>query len=46
MVDKSPLTGYSLNNIKPETYDTYEIGLKDMIGNSFVSLTGFYTKLR
>ena len=46
MVDKSPLTGYSLNNIKPETYDTYEIGLKDMIGNSFVSLTGFYTKTK
>ena len=46
IVDKSPLTGYSLNNIKPETYDTYEIGLKDMIGNSFVSLTGFYTKTK
>lgn len=46
MVDKSTLTGYSLNNIRPEIYDTYEIGLKDMIGSSFVSLTGFYTKTK
>ncbi len=44
MVDKSITRGYVLNNLKSEKYDTYEIGIKDMIGPSFVSLTGFYTK--
>ena len=44
MVDKSIRYGYVLNNLKSEKYDTYEIGIKDMIGPSFVSLTGFYTK--
>ena len=44
MVDKSMTRGYVLNNLKSEKYDTYEIGIKDMIGPSFVSLTGFYTK--
>lgn len=44
MVDKSITRGYVLNNLKSEKYDTYEIGIKDMIGSSFVSLTGFYTK--
>ena len=44
MVDKSITRGYVLNNLKSEKYDTYEIGIKDMIGASFVSLTGFYTK--
>ena len=44
MADKSPIQGYTLNNLKSEKYDTYEIGIKDMIGPSFVSLTGFYTK--
>lgn len=34
---------YSVNNMKSEKYNTYEIGLKDMIGNSFVSATLFYT---
>ena len=43
MVDKSITKGYVLNNLKSEKYDTYEIGIKDMIGPSFVSLTGFYT---
>ena len=43
MVDKSTTRGYVLNNLKSEKYDTYEIGIKDMIGPSFVSLTGFYT---
>ncbi len=43
MVDKSITRGYVLNNLKSEKYDTYEIGIKDMIGPSFVSLTGFYT---
>ena len=44
MVDKSAAYGYVLNNLKSEKYDTYEIGIKDMLGPSFVSLTGFYTK--
>ena len=44
MVDKSITRGYVLNNLKSEKYNTYEIGIKDMIGPSFVSLTGFYTK--
>ena len=44
MVDKSITKGYVLNNLKSEKYDTYEIGIKDMVGPSFVSLTGFYTK--
>ncbi len=44
MVDKSAAFGYVLNNLKSEKYDTYEIGIKDMLGPSFVSLTGFYTK--
>ena len=44
MVDKSTRYGYVLNNLKSEKYDTYEIGIKDMIGPSFLSLTGFYTK--
>ena len=46
LVNKDAVIGYTLNNIKPETYDTYELGVKDMIGNSFVSLTGFYTKTK
>ena len=44
MVDKTPTTGYILNNLKSEKYDTYEIGVKDILGPSFISLTGFYTK--
>ena len=44
MVDKTPTTGYILNNLKSEKYDTYEIGVKDILGPSFVSITGFYTK--
>ena len=35
---------YTLNNIKTEKFDTYEIGFKDMLWNSFVSATAFYTK--
>ena len=46
MINKDTLTGkgYYTNDTKSEKYDTYEIGMKDMIGNSFISLTGFYTK--
>ena len=36
--------GYYLNDLKSETYDTFEIGMKDVIFGSYVSLTGFYTK--
>lgn len=46
LVDKDRIKGYTLNGVKPETYDTYEIGVKDMIANSYVSLTGFYTKTK
>ena len=48
LVDKDIKKGgaYTLNDVKPETYDTYEIGIKDMVGPSFVSLTGFYTKTK
>lgn len=35
---------YKLNNIKEEKYDTYEIGVKDVIGNSYVSATAFFTR--
>ena len=46
LTNKNPLTGYYLNNLKPETYDTYEIGMKDVVLGSYVSLTGFYTKTK
>ena len=34
---------YTLNNIKTEKFDTYELGFKDMLWNSFVSAAVFYT---
>jgi len=34
---------YTLNNIKTEKFDTYELGFKDMLWNSFVSATAFHT---
>lgn len=34
---------YTTNNVKPETFNTYEIGVKDYIGNSYVSATAFLT---
>lgn len=37
---------YVLNDIDSEIYDTFEIGLKDMIGPSFVSATAFFTKTK
>lgn len=37
---------YTLNNIDSEIYDTVEIGLKDMLGKSFVSATAFFTKTK
>ncbi|MCI7223554.1 MAG: TonB-dependent receptor [Fusobacterium gastrosuis] len=35
---------YTLNNVNSETYDTVEVGLKDMLGKSYVSATVFFTK--
>lgn len=35
---------YILNNVKPETYDTFEVGIKDMLWNSFFNVTLFHTK--
>ena len=46
LTNKNPLTGYYLNDLKSETYDTYEIGMKDVVFGSYVSLTGFYTKTK
>lgn len=37
---------YYMNNLKSETYDTFEIGIKDYIYNSYVRATGFYTLTR
>ena len=33
-----------MNNIKTEKFDTYELGFKDMLWNSFVSATVFHTR--
>lgn len=46
LVNKNLRTGYSINNVKSERYDTYEIGLKDYWWNSFVSATLFHTKTK
>lgn len=35
---------YIVNDLASETYDTIELGLRDMIFGQFVSLTTFYTK--
>ena len=35
---------YTLNNIKTEKFDTYALGFKDMLWNSFVSATVFHTR--
>lgn len=35
---------YRLNDIESETYDTYEIGMKDIIFGQFMSLSAYYTK--
>lgn len=43
LLTNKTLTGYKLNNLKSETYDTFEIGIKDFILNSYVSATSFYT---
>ena len=44
-VDYAPgAATYTLNNIKTEKFDTYELGFKDMLWNSFVSATVFHTR--
>ena len=43
LTNKDPLRGYYLNNLKSETYDTFEIGMKDVIMGSYVSATVYYT---
>lgn len=37
---------YKENNLKEETYNSFEIGTKDYILNSYISLTGFYTETK
>lgn len=37
---------YYINNLKSETYDTFEIGIKDFVYNSYIRATGFYTVTR
>ena len=39
-------TNYSLNDLKPETNQTLEIGVKDYFLGSFVSLSGFIGKTK
>ncbi|PAF50366.1 hypothetical protein BKH43_04545 [Helicobacter sp. 13S00401-1] len=46
MLNRSKTTGYSPSNIKPETYDTFELGLKDLIFGQFFSISTFYTDSR
>lgn len=35
---------YRINNIKSETYDTFEFGIRDLIFGQYASLTAYYTK--
>lgn len=37
---------YKENDLKEETYHTFEVGVKDYIGNSFISTTAFYTQTK
>jgi len=42
-IDKSVTGEYSINDVKSEKYNTYEIGMKDSLWGQFVSATVFYT---
>ena len=42
-VDKPNRTDYVVNNLKSETYQTYELGVRDMIYDNFISATVFLT---
>lgn len=44
LVDKDPINGYVLNDLKSQTGDNYEIGYKGYVLNSYFSLTGFYSE--
>lgn len=44
LTNKDALKGYYLNDLKSETYNTFELGVKDVLFGSYISLTGFYTK--
>ena len=47
LIDKDKNTGdYSYNDLEAETYKTFEMGLKDFVGNSFVGVTVFYTETK
>lgn len=35
---------YIINNLNSEIYDTFEVGVRDMLFGQFVSLSAFYTK--
>lgn len=43
ITDKTQTGEYKSNNLKSETSDTLEIGVKDFVGNSFVSWSAFTT---
>lgn len=43
LTDKDQIRGYSFNNLKPEIFKTYEIGMKDLILGQFTSATIFKT---
>ncbi len=34
---------YTINNIKPESFNTFELGISDYIGNTLVQATTYYT---
>ena len=43
LTNKDQIKGYSFNNLKPEIFKTYEIGMKDLILEQFASATIFKT---
>lgn len=46
-INKEKVTGeYTFNDLQSETYNTFEIGLKDYVFNSYVSMTTFYTETK
>ena len=46
-IDKDKITkDYTFNNLQSETYNTFELGLKDYVFNSYISGTAFYTETK
>ena len=46
-IDKDKTTGdYTFNDLQSETYNTFELGLKDYVFNSYISATAFYTETK